>query len=172
MEAVEGTVVHVWTQCRGTASPLLSHVESTEPPGPWRSKGIDLFWCLIFQLWDIAGDSTLDKVVLFFRWKPGGRPMVPVDKDLIEQMLNSPGDEPKYLLGEDTLPACLNWRELRVSTIWRQITDFFLLPTNRLVRPGDIQVTKTSLQQRGGIPVFNCYDIPYTSKYTKKYTHI
>jgi len=41
-------------------------------------------------------------------------------------------------------------------------TDFFLLPTNRLVRPGDIQVAKTSLQQR--IPLFNCYDILYTSK--------
>lgn len=52
----------------------------------------ELFWCMILQLWNIAGDSTLNKAVLFFRRKPGGRPTVPVDKDAFEQMINSLGD--------------------------------------------------------------------------------
>lgn len=86
MEATEDTVAHVHAQRRGKA-----HVESAETPGLWRSKGIVLFWCVILQLWNIAGDSTLDKAALFFRRKPGGRPTVPVDKDASEQMLNSLG---------------------------------------------------------------------------------
>lgn len=52
----------------------------------------ELFWCMILQLWNIAGGSTLNKAVLFFRRKPGGRPTVPVDKDAFEQMINSLGD--------------------------------------------------------------------------------
>lgn len=46
-----------------------------------------------------------------------------MDKDLIEQVLTSPGEGPKYLVREGTLPVCLNWGELRASTIWIQNTD-------------------------------------------------
>lgn len=57
----------------------------------WRSKGAGLCFGVRF-----FSSGTQQET------KPGEGPAVPIDKDLIEQMLNSPGDEPKYLLGEGT----------------------------------------------------------------------
>lgn len=136
-------------------------MESAEAPELWRSKGIVLFWCLILQLWNTAGDSTLDKAILCFRRKPGGRPTVPETKILMNKC-STVWETAKIPARGGSLTSVLSLGRANSQHNLETNTNFFLLPTNRLVRPGDIQVAKTSLQQR--IPLFNCYDILYTSK--------
>lgn len=70
-----------------------------------------------------------------------------MDKDLIEQVLNNPGDEPKYLLWEGGYFTSLLELGRAKSQHNLDIYWFLLLPADRLTRPGDMQVTKTSLQQ-------------------------
>ena len=94
-------------------------MEYIEAPGLWSSQD------LIAGVEFLAGHSTLDKVGSSRAERLEESQQCPADKDLIEHGLNSPGDKPKYLLGSYILPVCLNWGELRASTISIQNTDLF-----------------------------------------------
>lgn len=68
-------------------------MEHSETPGLWSSQD------LISGVEFLAGDGTLDKVGSSTIEGLEEGQQCPADKDLIEHVLNSPGDEPKYLLG-------------------------------------------------------------------------